>query len=93
MYKRDLWFSEDKFHHFTASFLGTMFLSQVSMNMVVDDHGHASLVGSLIMVSIGLVKEFSDENKPNNHFCWKDLTANFVGASFGTVFFLALNGE
>jgi len=93
VYKQDLWFSQDKFHHFTASFLGTLCLSQVSMNMVVDDHGHASLAGSSIMASVGIVKEFSDEKKPNNHFCWKDLIANFLGSGFGMVLFLTLNGE
>ena len=93
VYKQDLWFSQDKFHHFTASFLGTLCLSQVSMNMVVDDHDHASLAGSSIMVSVGIVKEFSDKKQPNNHFCWKDLTANLLGAGFGMVLFLILNGE
>ena len=93
VYTQELWFSQDKFHHFTGSFLGTLYLSQASLNMVVDDHGHASLAGSSIMVSVGIVKEFSDENQPNNHFCWKDLTANLLGAGFGMVLFLILNGE
>ena len=89
----DSWVSEDKFHHFTASLLGTLFLSQACLAVVDNDSGDAYAVGSSTMFSVGVGKEFADAKQLNNHFCWKDLTANLFGAAFGIVLFLKLNGN
>ena len=93
MYFNDSWVSEDKFHHFTVSLLGTLFLSQTFLAMVDNDPGDASALGSSTMFCIGVGKEFSDAEQTHNHFCWKDLTANLFGAGFGIVLFFKLNGN
>ncbi|HIB72065.1 MAG TPA: hypothetical protein EYO92_03125 [Candidatus Marinimicrobia bacterium] len=68
-------------------------MSQACLAVVDNDSGDASAVGSSTMFSIGVGKEFADAKQLNNHFCWKDLTANLFGAAFGIVLFLKLNGN
>ena len=79
---RDSWIAQDKFHHFITSALLVCAGSAGSHSL--DQPKSESLVWGIgFSLSLGLAKEISDMKKPDNHFCWKDLTADILGVAFG----------
>lgn len=85
----DSWLGEDKFKHFSA---GIMLVTLPSMEMRRFNVSHQDIVAVSLAtsISVGLAKEFYDGEKPNNHFCYKDLSWDLLGTYLG---FIILNGN
>jgi len=71
-------FTNDKFLHFTISFLlVTLFL-----------HLFALPIAVLITFAIGIIKEIYDHISPHHAFDLYDIVANVVGIGFSVLFVL-----
>ncbi len=93
MYCADGWFSQDKIYHFMSGFIVTASISgglRIRLNRSRKDS--VSMASSAIF-SIGIIKEIYDSRQRNNHFCWKDLTADVIGILFGGCFWLNVNWD
>ena len=44
-------------------------------------------INPFIALLVAMGKELHDMEQPNNHFCWKDMVANMVGITIGTIIF------
>ena len=93
MYCIDGWFSRDKLYHFLAGFTGTMTISGGLRNSLDTPVKNSVSMASAGIFSIGFLKETYDRKQPNNHSCWKDLTADFFGIVLGAWLWLAVTGD
>ena len=81
----DRWFARDKAQHFVA---GALIAGATSYRLVHKDRmeRRSSLsYGMGFSVGLGLIKEVLDWRRPfpRNHFCWKDLMFDCLGAITG----------
>lgn len=72
-------FTNDKFLHFTISFLLVPYFTLLSSNLIV---------GILIAFAIGLVKEIYDHISPHHTFDMMDIVFNVLGIVVSSVFLL-----
>ena len=80
----DQWLGDDKFKHFTASaFIGTT--TGIELQRFHSSQQDAVAVGVLTSFSVGLAKEIYDGAKPDNHFCYKDLTWDLLGIGLSVI--------
>ncbi|MBH31255.1 MAG: hypothetical protein CMG71_04600 [Candidatus Marinimicrobia bacterium] len=93
VYCADRWFSQDKIYHFMAGFLGTTAISGALNASLDTPRKDSAIMASPAIFSIGLLKEAYDRKQWNNHFCWKDLTANVLGIVLGACFWLSITGD
>jgi uncharacterized protein YfiM (DUF2279 family) len=83
----DPWLARDKLAHFSAS-LAVVGLSHHLMSCesgfpAARSRGHAAGLA----ISLGLVKEVKDKNKPGNFFSFRDLAADLLGTGIGLLLF------
>jgi len=81
--KPDRYFAPDKAKHFLAGMIATIFIYQSFENQLTPPKNRYLAGG--ITVSLGILKEFYDKSKPENHFSWKDLLADILGMGMGFV--------
>ena len=93
VYCTDGWFSRDKEYHFMAGFIGTTAISGTVRNSFDSPRHKSAEIASSGMIAVGALKETYDSRQPNNHFCWKDLTANVLGIVLGAWFWLSVTGD
>lgn len=82
----------DKMLHFLVSVALAIIVSTVAANAIYtwmpDNPGirTATAYGAALFatLAIGVWKECRDKKKEGNHFCWKDLSADAVGAVVGS---------
>jgi uncharacterized protein YfiM (DUF2279 family) len=79
----DTWFGEDKFRHVVGSMICTTLLIQITADEMDWNKNGSEIVAVGTTLSLGFVKELYDRQRPGNHFCWKDLTANVAGILLG----------
>lgn len=80
----DKWLGGDKFKHFSAiAAAGT--LSGLEMQRVSASKQDAVAVSITTAIIIGISKEIYDGTKPDNHFCYKDLTWDLLGAGLAVI--------
>lgn len=89
----DDFFGEDKAKHFVYSALLTGLTSYaVSANR--DNHSHHPMaVGISVTMGLGFLKEVRDSRQKGNHFCFRDLTWDMLGATFGALNYNLLRNE
>lgn len=83
----------DKVLHFIVSLilaiLASTFIANAIYNLMPDNPGArtATAYGAALFVTlaIGVWKESRDRRQAGNHFCWKDLAADAVGALLGSL--------
>lgn len=83
----------DKMLHFIVSFLLAIVASTIIANAIYNimpdnpSARTATAYGAALFVTlaIGVWKESRDRKQAGNHFCWKDLAADAVGAGLGSL--------
>jgi uncharacterized protein YfiM (DUF2279 family) len=83
--KSDRWLSHDKARHVIGSLYGTVLLGQMGMRLSKGSLSQTKSIAAGAVFTFGLAKEVYDSHKPNNHFCWKDMTANVFGIVVGII--------
>jgi uncharacterized protein YfiM (DUF2279 family) len=83
--KKDQWFAPDKGYHAMGSLISTMLVGQISINRFENSLETSKVIGAGTTFALGFAKELYDSSKPQNHFSWKDLTANGVGIIIGVI--------
>ena len=85
--RKDAWFSQDKFLHFTACAA----IPGLTYNFLVNEKGRDNGTGKVFAVSlttfIGVGKELYDKDK-KGHFSWKDLVWDGLGLIVGYFVFV-----
>lgn len=84
--------SIDKILHFIVCLIIAFIVSTVMANLVYqfapNDPGTraaTSYVAALfVALAIGVWKESRDKKQQGNHFCWRDIIADIVGALIGS---------
>lgn len=83
----------DKMLHFIVSLLlaivASTIIANAIYNIMPDNPGArtATAYGAALFatLAIGVWKESRDHKQAGNHFCWKDLAADAVGAVLGSL--------
>lgn len=83
----------DKMLHFIVSLLlaivASTIIANAIYNIMPDNPGArtATAYGAALFatLAIGVWKESRDRKQAGNHFCWKDLAADAVGAVIGSL--------
>ena len=76
---KDEWIARDKGLHFAGSFISTgLIITSAKRFSDFTDH-QSRVAGISITFSLGLGKELYDSRQSNNHFSYKDLTADIAG--------------
>ncbi len=78
----DPWFSEDKFHHFSYSFMLTICSYHFLHCTQSWDRDDALKTSSLFTISLGISKEIFDKYFRKTFISFKDLFYDFMGVSF-----------
>ncbi len=78
----DRWFGVDKGRHFVGSFILTGFTQQSLYRYSGRKRKESRKIAFGFSLSIGIGKEIWDSTKQNNHFSYKDLTADILGSLF-----------
>ena len=81
----DIWFAQDKGRHMIGSLYGTVLIGQIGGRFSGTAKNDARLIAIGTMVSFGLFKEIYDGGKRDNHFSWRDMTANMIGIMVGYI--------
>jgi uncharacterized protein YfiM (DUF2279 family) len=84
---KDSWFSRDKGQHLTGSFISTGLIMMSSNRFLNTDKGKSKTVAVSFTLSLGLGKEIFDSQQHNNHFSYKDLTADLLGICLAILVF------
>jgi len=85
--QNDLWFNEDKARHLAASFIASGVGTLTLKHIYNFKKSKSVVIGVTFSFSLGLVKEVYDSRQENNHFSFKDLTADLVGSAIGYIVF------
>ena len=82
----DPWFGRDKALHVSVSFLLTLSGQYFLVSKADFSEGNALPISAATALSIGLLKEIMDSQRPRNpHFSWRDMAANAVGVGIGAL--------
>lgn len=83
----DDWLAKDKLAHLTVSMAAVGFSNHI-LAFESNNTGGQARAGSIsFTLSLGLVKEIHDGTKKDNHFSFKDLTADILGIMIGAAIF------
>jgi len=83
----DGWFSRDKGLHLAGNFITTGLFTLSSHRFMDIQKSKSRVVGLSVSISLSLGKEFYDSRQQNNHFCFKDLTADMLGIALALLVF------
>ncbi|GAB4187952.1 MAG: hypothetical protein Kow00108_24750 [Calditrichia bacterium] len=75
----DKWLGADKFQHGIAVFQASFFMYLLSLNSFDQSKQQSLNVAIASGTGISIIKEIWDSRKKENHFCFKDLTADAAG--------------
>ena len=81
----DRWFALDKGQHLIGSMILTIGTASSLKKYSKYSDQKSDIVGASFSFFIGFGKEMCDNNKENNYFSFKDLTANITGIVLGLV--------
>lgn len=82
----DPWFGRDKALHVSASFLITLSGQYFLVSKMDLSESRALPISVAGALSVGLMKEIADSQRPRNpHFSWRDMAANVVGVGLGVL--------
>ena len=84
---QDGWFARDKGLHLAGSFISTGFFTMSSERFMDIKKSKSRVIGLSVSISLSLGKELYDSNQQNNHFCFKDLTADMLGIALALLVF------
>ncbi len=84
------WFTYDKGYHFLGSFIITVAGGKSFQKFAGAGERSSKIWAASLSFSVGLGKEIYDSLQPENHFSYKDLTADVAGIIAGLV---VLNNE
>jgi putative lipoprotein len=76
---KDEWIARDKGMHFAGSFISTGLIITSARRFTDFSDRQGRVAGVSITFGLGLGKELYDSRQPNNHFSYKDLTADIAG--------------
>lgn len=84
---------KDKILHFLVCFMIALVFSVIVAHtmycLTPEAPGLRTLLGAaagfVVAMLIGIEKEWHDANQPGNHFCWKDILADVIGAIVGSM--------
>ena len=83
----DEWFSKDKGMHLAGSFISTGFVMMSGNRWLNLNKQKSKIVGISFTFSLALGKEIYDSRQENNHFSYKDLTADMLGIVLAIIIF------
>jgi len=87
-------FTNDKQKHLGASFLlGSAAGAYMKYNYQNNSYTKNLLIGTTIAMIPGVLKEYSDSTKPNNHISSADLAYDLLGSVAGTMFGIYISEE
>ena len=87
-------FANDKKKHLGISFLlGSATGAYMKYNYQNNSYTKNLLIGTTIAMVPGILKEYSDSTKPNNHISSADLMYDLVGSVAGTMFGIYISEE
>ena len=72
----------DKYKHFGVCFIITFVIGIIAIFLNVNSMG-SSYCGFCAALSAGFAKEYGDVCSDNNHWDWKDIIADILGALVG----------
>ncbi len=84
---KDEWFSRDKGMHLAGSFISTGLVMMSGKRFLDFETQKSKIVGVSFTFSLALGKELYDSNQENNHFSYKDLTADILGIVLAVIIF------
>jgi uncharacterized protein YfiM (DUF2279 family) len=76
---KDSWFSRDKGLHLAGTFMTTGFVILSSKRFIRVKAPKDKVMAVSVSFSLSLGKEIYDSGQSNNHFSYKDLTADVAG--------------
>lgn len=83
----DQWFARDKGMHVAASFILTGFTTMCGNRFMDLKKSRSKTIGISFTFSMALGKEIYDSRQQNNHFSYKDLTADVAGIILAVLVF------
>lgn len=83
----DLWFSQDKFLHFSTSAALSGMTHYLCVKKLAQSKRAARVYSVSLTAFLGLAKEFYDKKK-KGHFSWKDLCWDAAGVVTGFLLFI-----
>ena len=83
----DRWLARDKVSHLALSAALVGFTYHLLRYEQQKTGASSRNLAAGISLGWGLVKETRDASRPGNHFCFKDLTADLLGAGLGILIF------
>ncbi|MBI4726322.1 hypothetical protein HY768_03700 [candidate division TA06 bacterium] len=84
----DRWLAQDKVSHLALSAALVGFSYHLLRYEQQKQRAFSRNLAVGLSLGWGLAKETRDASSPNNHFCYKDLTANLLGAGLGIIIFI-----
>lgn len=83
----DRWLARDKVSHLAVSAALAGFSYHLLRYEQRETGSSSRNLAAGISLGWGLAKETRDASRPGNHFCFKDLTADLLGAGLGILIF------
>ncbi|MDP2807727.1 MAG: hypothetical protein Q8O74_06275 [bacterium] len=83
----DRWLARDKVSHLAVSAALVGFTYHLLRYEQQKTGASSRNLAAGISLGWGLAKETRDASRPGNHFCFKDLTADLLGAGLGILIF------
>ena len=84
---KDEWFARDKGMHLAGSFISTGFVMTSGNRLLNIENQKSKIIGVSFTFSLALGKELYDSQQENNHFSYKDLTADILGIVLAIIVF------
>ena len=79
------WLSNDEAAHFFSSMFLTYYSYGISSDVFRKEEIGSRSIGAGFTLSLGLLKEAYDSNKPKNRWDWRDLTWDVAGIVCGLI--------
>lgn len=84
---KDEWLARDKGLHLAGSFISTGLITLSTNRFLKGDKDQSKYIAVTITFALSLSKEIYDSRLSDNHFSFKDLTADILGISLALLVF------
>ena len=84
---KDRWFGRDKGLHLAAGFITSGFITLSTRRFAGIDEKKSRYIALSVTFSLSLSKEIYDSRQSDNHFSFKDLTADLLGIAMAILVF------